>query len=382
MPKKEDRASNSDLSLWSAVFIRTILIIFAVSVVSQSIISGTPLVVQGAGSSNIYSGVLVAVYIVAMLVARFFSGKIVDAHSRKAAIFLGGLFIVLGSVVSIFFLSLEMLLPARALQGVGFAIAHTGVTSAASDVLPRKRLGEGISYLGLGNAVSMAVGPSYAIWLVGFGDSQALSWGIALMGIFIIVLGVFINYEKNPLSIPKTSGYRMVWEEKQRIKAKGLIEGPEKMPESIKHERPSIFTNLFERSAACGAIPGLLFAFSMPVFISYTTLYAKTLGYTNPSIFFVIAAITAVLVRISSSKIMDSTSPLKIIFVAVFSGIVTCLCIYFIHNEVVYWILGIGYGICLGLMVPVIEFDSHKDCASASLWSQQMLTSFLCMISV
>lgn len=361
---KSARAKDTRPSLWSIVFIRIILIIFALSVTSQSVISGTPLVVLDAGSSNTYSGILVATFIAAMLVARFFSGRLVDAFSRKAGILLGGLFIVIGSGISIFFPSLEVLLVSRALQGVGFAVSHTGTSSAAADVLPRERLGEGISFLGLGQAVSMAVGPSLAIFLVAIGSSQALSWGIGSMGVFILILGCFVNYEKNPQSLPETAGYRVVWEKSTRgaAAAKASERRAQKeaecSTESAKREgrkRFSLFTSLFERSATSGAIPALFVAFSMPIFISYTTLYAKTLGYENPGIFFFVAAVTAILVRLLSSRIMDTVSPIKIMSVSIFAGILTCLGVYFIQNEVAYWALGFGYGICLGLIIPVLN---------------------------
>ncbi len=361
---KGARAKDMRPSLWSIVFIRIILIIFALSVTSQSVISGTPLVVLDAGSSNAYSGILVATFIAAMLVARFFSGRLVDAFSRKAGILLGGLFIVIGSGISIFFSSLEVLLVSRALQGVGFAVSHTGTSSAAADVLPRERLGEGISFLGLGQAVSMAVGPSLAIFLVAIGSSQALSWGIGSMGVFILILGCFVDYEKNPQSLPGTAGYRVVWEKRARSAAaakaaeRGAQKEAERSTELAKGEerkRFSLFTNLFERSATSGAIPALFVAFSMPIFISYTTLYAKTLGYENPGVFFFVAAVTAILVRLLSSRIMDTVSPIKIMSVSIFAGILTCLGVYFIHNEVAYWVLGLGYGICLGLIIPVLN---------------------------
>ncbi len=65
------------------------------------------------------------------------------------------------------------------LQGMGFAIATTASATAAADVLPMSRLGEGIGYYGLGQAIAMSIGPALAMFLVSTDPAENLYLGFS-----------------------------------------------------------------------------------------------------------------------------------------------------------------------------------------------------------
>lgn len=346
----------NDPRIWTPLFVSIVVLNLCVSSSSQLVSTGTPLYTQAVGSTSLFSGVLIASFIVATIIFRMLSGRFVDTYSRRAAIFIGAGFMLAGSLIPIFFPSLEAQLPARILQGCGFAAIHTAVSSCAADVLPNERLGEGIGYFGLGNALGMALGPSVAIWLMGLEYSEALSVGIAMVACVAFAMGVVIRYEKHPEKLPESSGYRREWEkeraqQKKDVSDELLVRHEERAAEK---ELP-FFERFFEKSAWCGAVPILFMALSFSVFFSFCTMYAKSLDYANPGLFFVVAGISCVIVRVAASKIMDAASPIKILLIPVVAGCLTLLGIFFVQNEFVYYALGFGYGICIGFAVPVLS---------------------------
>lgn len=296
------------------------------------------------------SGILIASFILATIVFRIFSGRFVDTYSRRSAIFIGAVFLLAGSLIPIMHSSLWAQLPARILQGCGFAALHTAISSCAADVLPKERMGEGIGYFGLGNALGMALGPSVAIWLMDLPYPEALSVGIGSVGCIALAMGVVVRYEKQPQILHETAPYRTEWERTQQE----LNRSTKRIAETSE-EKQSLFDRYFDRSAWCGGIPILFFALSFSVFFSFCTMYAKSLDYSSPGVFFVVAGASCVIVRVFASRIMDAATPIKILLVPTIAGVVTLLGILLVSNEFVYYALGFGYGICIGFAVPVLS---------------------------
>ncbi len=333
----------------------------SVNTAGQSIGSGTPLYIQSIGGSSSYGGLLLAVYIVSAIIMRFFAGKIADTRSRKLVLLIGGASIMVGSLLPAIIMVPEAQFPGRILQGIGFASAHTAINACAADILPKKRLGEGLGYFGLGQAVSMAVGPALAVWLVSLDYQEALAVGIGLIGLIIVVLAIFSTYEKHPEKLPASSGYRRTWEERQEKKetvAEAEVEVEKK--EQAKGQDRSFFGRLFELAAIYGALPLVFVMLSTTIFVSYTSVYAKTMGYTNPSLFFLAAAIVAIIIRMTSSRFMDKIAPGKLFLVPVIAGIATNICLMTVHNEIAYAFFGIGYGICIGIAIPLLNSVAVK----------------------
>lgn len=79
---------------------------------------------------------------------------------------------------------------------MGFGAATTAASTAAASVLPQERLGEGIGYHGLGQAIAMSIGPAFALYLVGTDPSTNLYVGLALVGFAGLVIALNARYEK------------------------------------------------------------------------------------------------------------------------------------------------------------------------------------------
>ncbi len=87
-----------------------------------------------------------------------------------------------------------MLIAFRILHGIAFAISSTTVTLLAA-VLPRKHLGEGIGYYGIGHILATAFGPGIGLAIgEGFG-LQTTYLVSALLSLFAAAVMSRIKYQ-------------------------------------------------------------------------------------------------------------------------------------------------------------------------------------------
>ena len=134
-------------------------------------------------------GAVLSGYTVAALIARPFSGFLVDTFPRKQ---------VLLTCYFLFFIFFAGYLAAgslllfgiiRTLHGVPFGALTVANSTVAIDVLPSSRRTEGIGYYGLSNNLAMATGPTVAIYLFDWvGSYEVLFWAaliIAGIGLWV-----------------------------------------------------------------------------------------------------------------------------------------------------------------------------------------------------
>ncbi len=136
-------------------------------------------------------GLVLSGYTVVALIARLFSGYLVDTFPRKLVL------LVAFMIFSLFFVgyiaagTLLLFTIVRTLHGAPFGVATVATSTAAIDVLPLSRRAEGIGYYGLSNNVATAISPTAALLIYGLWHSYdslfLLAFILSLIGFFVIV---------------------------------------------------------------------------------------------------------------------------------------------------------------------------------------------------
>lgn len=130
-------------------------------------------------------GIVLSGYTATALIARPFSGFIVDSFRRKTVL------MICFSLFSIFFAgylaasTLLLFTIIRTLHGAPFGALTVANSTVAIDVLPSSRRTEGIGFYGLSNNLSMAIGPTIGIFIYKYTHSFELLFWIALIVAFI-----------------------------------------------------------------------------------------------------------------------------------------------------------------------------------------------------
>lgn len=258
--------------LWSLIFVLIIALTFCCFVMGQGLNSGTSVFLAGQGYGASLAGVLALVFSIAAALARLFVGPVIDNGKCSLVIIAGIAILIAGTALSAVVQGIPLFTISRLLQGVGFGAATTAASTAAASVLPQERLGEGIGYHGLGQAIAMSIGPAFALYLVGTDPSTNLYVGLALVGFAGLVIALNARYESKWQTLPSSSAYRIKMETRLELDSKdGQAPSPttvttsetinsEKYPEGDQVSKRTLRDsfNIFEPRALPGAIPQMI----------------------------------------------------------------------------------------------------------------------------
>lgn len=358
---KEGKASPAALKknrLASPVFIIILLSTLCMFLVGQGANAGTSVYIERIGGSATFAGIGALFFSVAAGLSRIFSGTLIDSRGRQIVMIVGSLIMLVGTIGPLISNQDVLFILWRVLQGAGFSAATTATATAAADVLPISRMGEGIGYYGLGQAVSMSIGPAIAIFLVSTNPPENLYIGLSLCSALSLIMVCFIRYERFPSRLPETSEYYVRYKENDI--GKGSLDerlGDEK--EHL-HGLRKVLDNVFEPSALPGTIPILLMCAAFSFNIFYIGVFGHSIGIGNPGMFYTFAAVVMIAVRIVSGRFMDKIAPLKIMLVSTLSGILAFAILFICSlgisetaTGVLFCVAGILFGLCMGIAIPI-----------------------------
>lgn len=323
--------------LWSKDFIIICFISFCASASIQMINNTTPLYVDSMGGTASFSGILSGLFTAAAIISRIICGNLADIKGRRFVILGGCIVFALSTMAYNIFPYLQPLLFARLIQGLGFAAVGTATGAAAADVLPESRMGEGIGYYGLGQALATAIGPYLALSLI-FGDNfRILYWTTTAIIIFICVLSVTCRYEKH-----------------QEEKSSQVHNKPASKVKNL------LLLQLLEKTAFQPALIQLINTMGLSSIVVFVALFAVHKGFAYPGLFFTIAAIIMIIARLFISHFVDRYNPLVVLIPGMLCGIACLLILAFCSNQLLFFAAGALYGVIHGICFPVLAATAIK----------------------
>lgn len=264
-------------------------------------------------------------YSVMALVARLFSGYIVDSFPRKMVLmvcFVVFTFFFVGYVAAG---SLVLFAIVRTLHGLPFGATTVANSTIAIDVLPSSRRTEGIGYYGLSNNIASAISPSVAIWIYASTHNFNILFWLAMI---IAFLGLIID------ATVKTSPR-----------------------EIVKDKTPISLDRFFLLKGWSHALTMVCFAFSYGVLSTYLAIYGKEkLGIEGGSgTFFLLLSVGLILSRLQGGKALREGK----ITQNASMGVCVSLCGYLIFaalpNEFGYYGAAVVIGLGNGHMYPAYQ---------------------------
>ena len=364
----EKRASKNDNprgespreQLWSTTFVLVVVSTLCCFMVGQGLNSSTSVYVALYGGTAAYAGVLAAVFSGAAAVVRLLSGPLIDGRGRRIVMLAGFAVLIVGTVGPLFTHDVAPFVVFRILQGAGFSAVTTASATAAADALPTSRMGEGIGYYGLGQAIAMSIGPAFALALVSMDPAENLFIGATAAAALGLALIFFCRYEKHPETLPEEAVYRREREEKRTRSEGAKSEGA---------RREGFISRIFEKRALPGTLPTLVIAPAFGFVIFFVGLYGTSLGVGNAGLFYTLSAVSMIIVRLKSGAFMDRFAPIKILPVALAFGVVAFAILIACGTvldssparDAVFYLAGIVYGPCIGIVNPLNQAVAVKN---------------------
>ena len=364
----EKRASKNDNprgespreQLWSTTFVLVVVSTLCCFMVGQGLNSSTSVYVALYGGTAAYAGVLAAAFSGAAAVVRLLSGPLIDGRGRRIVMLAGFAVLIVGTVGPLFTHDVAPFVVFRILQGAGFSAVTTASATAAADALPASRMGEGIGYYGLGQAIAMSIGPAFALALVSMDPAENLFIGATAAAALGLALIFFCRYEKHPETLPEEAFYRREREEKRTRSEGAKSEGA---------RREGFISRIFEKRALPGTLPTLVIAPAFGFVIFFVGLYGTSLGVGNAGLFYTLSAVSMIIVRLKSGAFMDRFAPIKILPVALAFGVVAFAMLIACGTvldssparDAVFYLAGIVYGPCIGIVNPLNQAVAVKN---------------------
>ena len=360
----------------------------------QGLNSSTSVYVALYGGTAAYAGVLAAVFSGAAAVVRLLSGPLIDGRGRRIVMLFGFAVLIVGTVGPLFTHDVAPFVVFRILQGAGFSAVTTASATAAADALPASRMGEGIGYYGLGQALSMSVGPALALALVSTDPPENLFVGVTAIAVVGLSMIFLCRYEKHPEMLPKEAVYRRRLEEGGSEAARtGAAEAGKESKQVEAREggkrteaaetttstaqsrmegrpkRESIASRIFEKHALPGTLPMIVLSPALGFAIFFVGLYGASLGVENAGLFYTLSAVSMILVRLKSGTFMDRFAPIKILPVALACGLIAFAMLVACGTvldgapvcDAVFNLSGIVYGFCTGIALPLNQSVAVKN---------------------
>lgn len=360
--------------LWSPIFVTIIAAMLFAFMVGQGVNTGTTIYLERTGGTLALAGIGAMSFSVSAGVMRLICGPVIDARGRRVVMILGAVIMLIGTVGPLIVNDGAPFILWRALQGVGFSASTTAANTAAADVLPFSRLGEGIGYAGLGQAISMSVGPALAIFLVSTDAPENLYFGLIACAALSLALSLLCRYERDPGMLPTTSEYRVRWErgDVHTAASRCARTHPEHASAATPAPaRESILKRMVSSIIEPTAFRGTLVIFIMAAVFSFNVFFmgsfGAALGVANAGLYYTTMAILMIVVRIAAGRFMDRVRPLKLMGIAAAAGIVAfamgtgCIMgIFGTWTELLFYAMGIPFGICMGLGIPVNQTIAVK----------------------
>lgn len=178
------------------------------------------------GYSASMIGLTTTVCTIASLLLRPILGGLLDQYGRRGIALAGTAAFALATWICGMTGAFAVLLALRAVQGLGFSAHTTAINTMATDVLPEKRMAEGIGYMGLTSSASMALAPALALALCA-GDQYARGFnGAFVVGVLAVVCILLVRAPdvKRTVGVSQQTarGWERFWE-KQALKPSAIM---------------------------------------------------------------------------------------------------------------------------------------------------------------
>jgi len=181
------------------------------------------------------------------------------------------------STLSVYFL--------RVLQGFGLSGFSTALGTVLSDVVPPKRLSEGVGYYGLSGTVAMALGPMLSLYLLETYDYNITFIVTVIIALLSGLATLYLRYEKK---LPYSS-----W----------LLQNKESKRKSVKKKSGPL--SFIEPSSIRPCIITFLFILPISSVFTFMPLFALERNIEDIGLFFTVYSIAMIITRLVTGKIAD-----------------------------------------------------------------------------
>ncbi|HAA06697.1 MAG TPA: MFS transporter [Acinetobacter schindleri] len=320
--------SSTTAPLWNRSFILCVLNNLFLFTYYFALIAILPIyITTDLGGTVKEAGLALTLFLVSSIAIRPFSGLIIEKLGKKLAMRGAGLLFALFAFSYLLIDSMSSLLIVRFLHGIWFSILTTVTVPVANDFIPDQRKGEGIGYFVMSTNLGVVFGPLIALTTIQFTSFQMLFGILAVLISLGLIFSLILNIRELPQAKVKTA-------EKSRLSLQDII----------------------ETKVLAVSFVALLTAFAYSSITSFITVFAETkqlLAYV--SLFFIVFALSMLLVRPWVGKFYDSKGPDAVIYPSLIFFALGLVLVTLVNNQWMLWLSAVFIGIGYGSLFPCLQ---------------------------
>ncbi|WP_421383766.1 MFS transporter [Bacillus salacetis] len=314
-------------TLWSKSFIMLMIGNLFVFMSFQMLIPTLPPYIKSLGASGLEIGLVTTLFSIGAVLSRPFIGFMLEYKTRKPLVLIGAAALLLITFIYPISQIVVIFLLFRFIHGLAWGWSTTVNGTAAVDVVPNSRLGEGMGYYGLSITIGMIIAPSLGIFLFQVTSFNNLIYISGALGVIALILLGTVHYQ-TPQSVKETK--------KEELKF-------------------SYLGSLVEKSSIYPAIITVIATFGYGSIVTFIVIFGEERGIDQIFLFYLFNAIMASLSRPIAGKWFDEKGPIGLVLFCTSLTFVGMWVLSFAHSNLFIIIAGVLFGVGFGSLIPTLQ---------------------------
>lgn len=301
-----------------------------------SLLPTLPQFIKQIGGTEAQVGLATGIFMLSAVIFRPMVGALLDRFGRRPFIVWGLILFAVAMYMYDWVGGIVALMGLRILHGMSWAFSTTAMITAATDMIPPARRGEGMGWFSMAMTLAMAIGPMYGLWV-----AENLSYRM----LFLFAVGLSV------VSLLMTLGSKIPFQPQ---------------PGSRKLE-------LFEKSVLPVTISVFFLYIAYGGITAFVALFADSIG-VNAGAFFLAYAATLALIRPIAGKLSDQHGETFVLVPSLVIAIAALIVLSLSTGLIGVLVSAVLYGIGFGSAQPTLQaatirlaHPERKGVANASL---------------
>ncbi|GAE45105.1 major facilitator family transporter [Mesobacillus boroniphilus JCM 21738] len=286
-----------------------------------------PPYIKSIGATGTEIGLVTALFSIGAVLSRPFIGFMLEYRTRKPLVLIGALMLLLITFLYPLSQVVIIFLAFRLLHGLAWGWSTTVNGTAAVDVVPNSRLGEGMGYFGLSITIGMIIAPSLGIFLYQITTFDNLVYISGVLGAIALLLLASVHYQ-TPDQVLKTK--------KEDLKFTYL-------------------GSLIEKAGWFPATLTLLISLGYGTIVTFIVIFGEERGIEQIFLFYLFNAIFASLSRPVAGKWFDQKGPIRLVILTISITFAGMWVLSFAHSSAMIAVAGVLFGVGFGSLIPTLQ---------------------------
>ncbi|WCK53404.1 MFS transporter [Aneurinibacillus sp. Ricciae_BoGa-3] len=282
-------------------------------------------------ANNLTVSLVTSLFAIAAIISRVYAGGALQKGKRNQILLIGLCIAALSTAGYYWCGAVSSLLLLRIGFGIGFGMTSTTFPTMVSNIIPAKRIGEGMGFFGLSTSLAMSIGPMIGLALLGSYGFHTLVIAATLITFIIFPLAHTVRNLPSPRE--EHASVQVAGKRRKIIDKKILL---------------PFFLN-FMLSVTYGGL------------LSFLALFGKEVHISNVGNFFLINALAVLLIRPFSGRIFDRKGHIAVLIPGAVLVILGLISLSYSTSMGRLMLSAVFYGLGFGILQPSIQAWMIKE---------------------